>query len=70
MLIPATLATPYVLMPIEFDTFVSIIENLQTPSEHVSMMGKYIRKKKFWRFKITWQPCFDVAISTFNVTWS
>jgi hypothetical protein len=24
----------------------------------------------FWRFKITWLPCFDVAISTLSIMWS
>jgi hypothetical protein len=47
----ATLATPYVLRPSEFDTFATIIENLQTPSKHVSTMGKYIRKKNFGSLK-------------------
>jgi hypothetical protein len=32
-------------MPSDFDIFATIIENLQTPSKNVSVMGKYIRKK-------------------------
>jgi len=51
MLKIATLSTPYVLMPNEFDTFVTTIENLQTPSKHVSMMEKYIRTKNFGGLK-------------------
>jgi hypothetical protein len=51
MLKPTALATLYVLMPNEFDTFATTIENLQTPSKHVSMMGKYIRKKNFGGLK-------------------
>jgi len=39
--------TPYALIPSGFDIFVTIIENLQTPSGHVSVMGQYIRKKNF-----------------------
>jgi hypothetical protein len=38
-------------MPREFETFVTTIENLQTPSEHVSMMGMYIRKNNFGDLK-------------------
>lgn len=51
MLKIATLTTPFVLMPNEFDTFVATIENLQTPSKHVSTMEKYIRKKNFGGLK-------------------
>jgi hypothetical protein len=42
---------PYVLTPSEFDTFVTTIENLWTPLGHVSMMGKYIKKKFFGNLK-------------------
>jgi hypothetical protein len=35
------LVAPYVLMPSKFDTFATTIENLWTPSRHVSMMGMY-----------------------------
>ncbi len=45
------LATPYVLRPSEIDIFATTIENLQTPSRHVSTMGKYIRKKNFGNIK-------------------
>jgi hypothetical protein len=51
MLKPTTLATTYVLMPSEFDTFATTIENLQTPSKHFSIMKKYIRKKNLGGLK-------------------
>ncbi len=41
------LVAPYVLTPNKFDTFATTIENLWTPSRHVSMMGMYIKKKDF-----------------------
>jgi len=34
---------PYVLTTVEFETFSTTIENLKTPSRHVSIMGKYIK---------------------------
>jgi hypothetical protein len=45
------LIAPYVSTPSEFDTFATTIENLQTPSGRVSMMGKYIRKFFFGGLK-------------------
>jgi hypothetical protein len=42
---------PYVLMSSEFDTFATTIENLWTPSRHVSMMGMYIRINNFGDLK-------------------
>ncbi len=45
------LVAPYVLTPSEFDTFATTIENFRTPSRHVSVMGKYIRKKSFGGLK-------------------
>jgi hypothetical protein len=42
---------PYVFTPSEFDIFATIIENLRTPSGHVSVMGKYNRKKNFKSLK-------------------
>jgi hypothetical protein len=32
--------------------------------------GEVHQEEEFWRFKITWLPCFDVAIFTFSITWS
>jgi hypothetical protein len=31
------------LTTVEFETFSTTIENLKTPSRHVSIMGKYIK---------------------------
>jgi hypothetical protein len=45
------LAAPYVLTTTEFNTFASIIENIKTPSSHVSTMAQYIRQKYFGGLK-------------------
>jgi hypothetical protein len=42
---------PYVLTTEEFEVFASIIENLKTPSGHVSNMAQYIRSRKFGGLK-------------------
>jgi hypothetical protein len=46
------LVAPYLLTPSEFDTFATTIENLQTSSRHVLVMGKYIKKKNFGSLKL------------------
>ncbi len=44
-------SAPYVLMLNEFYIFETIIENLQTPSRHVLVMGKYIKMNNFGSLK-------------------
>jgi len=41
----------YVLIGINFDTFVLIIENLKTPLSHVSTMAQYIKRIFFGALK-------------------
>jgi dihydroorotase len=41
----------YVLIGINFDTFVLIIENLKTPISHVSTMAQYIKRIFFGALK-------------------
>jgi len=45
------LVVGYVLTTTEFDYFATTIDNMKTPSGHVSTMGKHIRKKKFGALK-------------------
>jgi hypothetical protein len=45
------LATPYVLIAVEFDIFAYVIENLKTLIGHVSTMAQYISWKKFGGLK-------------------
>lgn len=42
---------PHVLTMIEFDSFSTTIENLETPLGHFLAMGKHIRKKNFGNLK-------------------
>ncbi len=42
---------PCILTTSEFNYFATIIENIKTPLEHVSVMGKYIRKNNFGGLK-------------------
>ncbi len=44
-------AAPYVLTSEEFEVFSSVIENLKSPSGHVSNMAQYIRKRTFGGLK-------------------
>jgi hypothetical protein len=45
------LVVGYVLTTIEFNYFATTIENMKTPSGHVSTIGKHIRKKNFGALK-------------------
>jgi hypothetical protein len=44
-------AAPYVLTTEEWEVFATIIENLKTPSGHVSNMAQYIRSRNFGGLK-------------------
>jgi hypothetical protein len=44
-------AAPYVLNDDELKIFASTIENLRTPTSHLSNLGRYIRSKKFGGLK-------------------
>jgi hypothetical protein len=45
------LVVGYVLTTTEFDYFATTIDNMKTPSGHVSTTGKHIRKKNFGALK-------------------
>jgi hypothetical protein len=44
-------ATDFVLTAVEFERFATIIENVKTPTGHVSAMAQYIRPKLFGGLK-------------------